>query len=34
MANEISWLRDADVALERAKHEKRPILIDFTAAPA
>jgi thioredoxin-related protein len=29
----ITWGRDVDVALEQAKREHRPILIDFTAAP-
>lgn len=30
----INWSTDADAALARAKDERRPILIDFTAAPA
>jgi hypothetical protein len=29
----IEWGRDIDAALEQAKREHRPILIDFTAAP-
>lgn len=34
MANaSITWERDIDAALERAKNEKRPIIVDFTAAP-
>lgn len=35
MANEtIAWKKDVDAALETAKHENRPLLLDFTAAPA
>lgn len=33
MAGTIDWKRDIDVALEQARHERRPILLDFTAAP-
>jgi hypothetical protein len=28
------WNKDADAALSQAKAEKRPLLIDFSAAPA
>jgi thiol:disulfide interchange protein len=30
----ISWQRDVDAALAQAEQEKRPLLLDFTAAPA
>jgi uncharacterized protein YyaL (SSP411 family) len=30
----IAWLRDADAALARARAENRPLLLDFSAAPA
>lgn len=30
----IAWQRDVDTALERARTAHRPILLDFTAAPA
>ena len=30
----VNWMKDADAALEEAKANKRPILIDFSAAPA
>ena len=29
----IAWTDDVDAALARAKQEKKPLLIDFTAAP-
>ena len=29
----ISWMQDVDAALERAKAENKPLLLDFTAAP-
>ncbi len=29
----IQWMEDVDAALERAKSEKKPLLLDFTAAP-
>jgi hypothetical protein len=29
----ITWREDADPALEDAKREGRPLLIDFSAAP-
>ena len=31
---EIQWQRDIDAALARAEQEHKPIVIDFTAAPA
>ena len=30
----INWLKDADAALADAKIKKKPILLDFSAAPA
>lgn len=30
----VNWIKDADAALERAKTEGKPLLIDFSAAPA
>ena len=30
----VNWIRDADVALAAAKSESKPVLIDFSAAPA
>jgi len=30
----INWLKDADEALTKAKQENKPLLIDFSAAPA
>jgi len=30
---EINWLKDADAALDRAKRERKPVLLDFSAAP-
>jgi hypothetical protein len=30
----VNWIKDADVALEQAKKEGKPLLIDFSAAPA
>lgn len=29
----IHWRRDADAAIEQAKHEQRWLLLDFSAAP-
>lgn len=29
----VNWLKDADEALERAKNEGKPLLLDFSAAP-
>jgi hypothetical protein len=31
--SKISWINDADAALEQGKNRKKPILLDFTAAP-
>jgi hypothetical protein len=30
----VNWITDADAALAEAKTNKRPILVDFSAAPA
>ncbi len=30
----VKWNKDADAALREAKEQKRPLLIDFSAAPA
>ena len=30
----VNWNKDADAALAEAKETKRPLLIDFSAAPA
>jgi len=30
----VNWLRDVDEALAQAKAENKPLLIDFSAAPA
>jgi hypothetical protein len=30
----VNWIKDADAALEQAKGQDRPLLIDFSAAPA
>jgi hypothetical protein len=30
----VHWLTDADAALTEAKTQKKPLLIDFSAAPA
>jgi len=29
----VNWTKDADAALTQAKASKRPLLIDFSAAP-
>jgi hypothetical protein len=34
MSQSIEWSRDIDSALESAKQQHRPVIIDFTAAPA
>jgi hypothetical protein len=31
---QISWMKDVDAALERGKREGKPVLLDFSAAPA
>lgn len=30
----VNWIKDVDAALEQAKAEGKPLLIDFSAAPA
>jgi uncharacterized protein YyaL (SSP411 family) len=30
----VQWQKDVDKALEQAKRENRPALLDFSAAPA
>jgi len=30
----INWIKDADAALAAAKTNKKPLLVDFSAAPA
>ena len=30
----VQWNKDADAALAEAKKQKKPVLIDFSAAPA
>jgi hypothetical protein len=30
----VQWLKDADAALAEAKTNKKPLLVDFSAAPA
>ena len=30
----VQWRKDADGALAEAKEQKKPVLIDFSAAPA
>ncbi len=32
--NEIRWTRDVDAALKEAKSAHKPVLLDFSAAPA
>jgi uncharacterized protein YyaL (SSP411 family) len=29
----VNWIKDVDAALEQAKTESKPLLIDFSAAP-
>ena len=29
----VNWIKDADAALEQAKTQDKPLLIDFSAAP-
>ena len=29
----VNWIKDADPALEQAKIQNKPVLIDFSAAP-
>ncbi len=30
----VAWKKDADAALAEAKAQKKPLLVDFSAAPA
>lgn len=30
----VNWIKDADEALAKAKETKKPLLVDFSAAPA
>jgi len=30
----INWLKDADAAFKQAKPQNKPVLLDFSAAPA
>ena len=30
----VNWITDADAALAEAKSSKKPLLVDFSAAPA
>lgn len=30
----VNWLRDVDAALDQARTQEKPVLIDFSAAPA
>lgn len=30
----INWLKDVDAALAQAQEENKPVLMDFSAAPA
>lgn len=30
----VQWIKDADAALSQAKAAKKPVLVDFSAAPA
>ncbi len=30
----VQWTKDADAALAQARQNHRPVLLDFTAAPA
>ncbi len=30
----VDWIKDADAALDQAKNDSKPLLIDFSAAPA
>jgi hypothetical protein len=30
----VEWKKDADAALAEAKAQKKPLLVDFSAAPA
>jgi hypothetical protein len=30
----VNWITDADAALNQAKNENKPLIIDFSAAPS
>ena len=30
----VNWIKDADEAMNKAKEQNKPLLIDFSAAPA
>ncbi len=30
----VNWTKDVDAALQNAKAERKPVLLDFSAAPA
>ena len=30
----VRWIKDADAALAEAKEQNKPLLVDFSAAPA
>ncbi len=30
----VQWLKDVDAALQQAKQQNKPVLLDFSAAPA
>jgi thioredoxin family protein len=30
----VHWIKDIDAALNQAKAQKKPLLVDFSAAPA
>lgn len=30
----VNWMKDADEALAQAKNQNKPLLVDFSAAPA
>jgi len=30
----VNWIKDADEALTEAKNQNKPLLVDFSAAPA
>jgi hypothetical protein len=30
----VNWIKDADEALDQVRSENKPLLIDFSAAPA
>lgn len=33
-ATALQWMKDADAAMERGRSEHKPVLLDFSAAPA